>query len=422
MYNFIKGLERKLRCKYFYREVLRPIKYSIKSNLSEYFRKLRKKVYFCKKYTNMNCKLYTVVERSKNIVYSPVFINEFNSKCQITTSEPEIKVGIVGGANAVSGTSLIIHDGIAFYPDLFLPKEHISPAEFNGYIDYNENFEKINLYFKGKYFEEEGIVLFGMITENWAHWILEVIPKLIFVDELGIDAKIPICIDSNVHKNFNEVLDLVNVKKRKVIYSEKYRNIHFKKLVFISPVSYTPPYFGKIFHNKTYPLASKDNHVFSKTALMKLKELVLKKISGGYNYKKIYIHRSVKNSGNNRPIKDLYYIETLAMQKGYIKIDPGDFSFKEQVKIFMNAEKIIAPVGAALVNTIFCINKCKILALVGNFDNADYYYFSNLSGILGNDLYYLKSNKINDVENILNVVYEYGEQTFYDAINSFDSL
>ena len=52
------------------------------------------------------------------------------------------------------------------------------------------------------------------------------------------------------------------------------------------------------------------------------------------------------------------------MQKGYIKIDPGDFSFSEKVKIFMNAEKIIAPVGAVLVNMTFYINKCKILTLV----------------------------------------------------------
>ncbi len=422
MYDSVKAFEKKIRHNFFYREILRPIKYSIQSALSDFFRKLRRKVYFCEKYTGINGELYTVVERSKNTVFSPVFINESSSKCQITISEPEIHVGVVDDANVVSGTSLIIHDGIAYYPDLFIPEKHISPAEFIGYIDYDENFEKINLYFKGDYFAEQGIVLFGMITENWAHWILEVIPRLLFVDELDIDSRIPIYIDSNVHKNFNEILDLVNVKKRKIIYSEKWRNIHFKKLVFISPVSYTPPYFGEVFHNKTYPAASKDNHIFSKTALLKLKGLVLKKITEGYNYKKIYIHRSIKNSGNIRPIKDLYYIEALAMQKGYIKIDPGDFSFSEQVKIFMNAEKIIAPVGAALVNTTFCINKCKILALVGNFDNADYYYFSNLSGVLGHDLYYLKSNKIKNVENILNVVYEYNERTLYDAINYFDSL
>jgi capsular polysaccharide biosynthesis protein len=48
---------------------------------------------------------------------------------------------------------------------------------------------------------------------------------------------------------------------------------------------------------------------------------------------------------------------------GFKTVYTEDFSFNEQVKIFQNAEFIVAPNGSALNNLIFCSSKVKVLML-----------------------------------------------------------
>lgn len=423
MYKFFKKREKEIRETILYKNYIKPIKYKVKYQFKKIYLSIIKKSYILLPYSTAekNCSHIDIIKKGKNKVTIPVFFNENKIfRNQIEIIEPEISINIFENASAISGTSLIIKDDKAFHPDVFLPHKHVSPSEVNGYIDYDDTYKVLNTYINKNLRKKEGIILFGMITENWAHWLLEVLPKLILIDQHGIDKKIPIYIDSNVHENFIQSLKLINSNKREIHYIKKWTRVDFEKLVFISNTSFTPPFFSFYFKNKVYPYPSKDNHIFSKHALSLFKKTVIEKTNSKYNYKKIYIHRSDKNAGNKRPITNLYYIETLAMQKGYIKLDPGDYNFEEQAEIFMNAEKIISPVGASLVNTIFCKNKCKILALTGSFYRADHYYFSNLMGILGHELYLLKSKFIKDTSDSLNITFEYEEKDIFNAINFFD--
>ena len=77
-------------------------------------------------------------------------------------------------------------------------------------------------------------------------------------------------------------------------------------------------------------------------------------------------------------------------------ITPESMGFTEQVVACVDAEIIIAPIGASLANMIFARSGCKIIVLSPYYDEASYYYYSNLAGVLGHELHYVLGYQINE--------------------------
>ena len=77
----------------------------------------------------------------------------------------------------------------------------------------------------------------------------------------------------------------------------------------------------------------------------------------------------------------------IAINNGYVEVHPESMTFKEQVKLFSNAESIIGPSGAAFSNIICCKEGCKILILIS--DRYEVTIFSNIAGLLHLDMQYL---------------------------------
>ena len=114
--------------------------------------------------------------------------------------------------------------------------------------------------------------------------------------------------------------------------------------------------------------------------------------------KKIYVTRE---NSNYRKIINEGDIVTLLRQKGYRVINPQLYEIEEQIEIFSNAEKIIAPHGSNLANIIFCKPGTEIFEITPSFnDNEKTLENRYLNLALMNDL---KHNKIIadtvDVEN-----------------------
>ena len=105
--------------------------------------------------------------------------------------------------------------------------------------------------------------------------------------------------------------------------------------------------------------------------------------------KKIYVTRE---DSNYRKIINEGDVVTLLKQKGYRVINPQLYKIEEQIEIFSNAEKIIAPHGSNLANIIFCKPGTEIFEFTPSFKDNEMILedrYSNLSLI--NDL---KHNKI----------------------------
>ena len=100
--------------------------------------------------------------------------------------------------------------------------------------------------------------------------------------------------------------------------------------------------------------------------------------------KKIYVTRE---DSNYRKIINEGDVVTILREKGYKVINPQLYEIEEQIEIFSNAEKIIAPHGSNLANIIFCKQGTEIFELTPAFKNDEIIFenrYSNLS--LKNDL------------------------------------
>ena len=87
-------------------------------------------------------------------------------------------------------------------------------------------------------------------------------------------------------------------------------------------------------------------------------------------------------------------IEHFLEKRNFKVLEPASMNFSEQVAACKEAEFIIAAVGAALANMIFSPPGCKIIALAPYYDDANYYYYSNLAGVLEHELYYVLGREI----------------------------
>ena len=84
--------------------------------------------------------------------------------------------------------------------------------------------------------------------------------------------------------------------------------------------------------------------------------------------KKIYVSR---DDSNYRKIINSGDVVSLLRDKGYKVINPQLYEIEEQIEIFANAEKIIAPHGSNLANIIFCKPGTEIFEITPSFKNNE---------------------------------------------------
>ena len=137
--------------------------------------------------------------------------------------------------------------------------------------------------------------------------------------------------------------------------------------------------------------------------------------------KKIYITRQ---DSSYRKIINESDVVTLLREKGFKVINPQLYEIEEQIEIFSNAEKIIAPHGSNLANIIFCKPGTEILEITPMFrDNEKILEdrYLNLSQI--NNLNHSKiiSDTV-DVENHSSLAKKYIHKNVLSESNYYKNL
>jgi len=139
------------------------------------------------------------------------------------------------------------------------------------------------------------------------------------------------------------------------------------------------------------------------------------------NSKKIYVTRE---DSNYRKIINEADVVTLLRENGYRVINPQLYEIEEQIEIFSNAEKIIAPHGSNLANIIFCKPGTEIFEITPSFrDNEKILEDRYLNLCLINNL---KHNKIIsdtvDVENHSTLAKKYINNNVLSQSNYYKNL
>lgn len=137
--------------------------------------------------------------------------------------------------------------------------------------------------------------------------------------------------------------------------------------------------------------------------------------------KKIYVTRE---DSNYRKVINEGDVVTLLREKGYRVINPQLYEIEEQIEIFSNAEKIIAPHGSNLANIIFCKPGTEIFEITPSFrDNEKILEDRYLNLCLINNLNHKKivSDTV-DVENHSTLAKKYIHKNVLSQSNYYKNL
>ena len=223
------------------------------------------------------------------------------------------------------------------------------------------------------YFNKSLVVLgVGALEANYSHAWTELAARAyaIKLSEIKYDK---ILIDKET-KFIKEILKLIGLQEDKIIFSNNYRYIKARKLIYPEMINNFKQYFINgifVYHRKFLP--SWINYLY---------EDVSRKVYGvnlNYDFEKIYISRRNKLEREITNEKELIiYLK----KKGFKVIYFEDYSIYEQINIMKCARQVIAIHGAGLVNINFCKKGTKILELFPFYYQCAFFYMhSNMLNI-----------------------------------------
>lgn len=211
-------------------------------------------------------------------------------------------------------------------------------------------------------------------SENYCHWLLDELPKILLA---GIDIQdIKIAIRDLTQPFQYESLRRFGIKAENIIPVADFTAIKADKLiVFTEMRDDTAP----AWHGASWALEPMRLHLSATS-------------SPKHTPRKIYISRA---GARGRRIINEDALIPILRQAGYQIIYPEKYSFQEQIKLFGAASHIIAPHGAGLANLVFCQNLRQLIEIfppgygtpfahvLCNYLGARYYTWHTQSHIAG---------------------------------------
>ena len=171
---------------------------------------------------------------------------------------------------------------------------------------------------------------------TYAHWLLDALPRLSLVSEFPENCKILVPFAPSSFKQ--QSLQLLGLEQRCRPTSE--RHLIIDEFYFSSPTSQIVcwnPYAINFLRDKFLPFSE------SKPDLPKR----------FYNVRKGFL----RGAANEDEVIDLF------KNLGWTIVDTAQFSFRDQISLFSNAEAICGIHGAGFANIVWCRPGCKVIEL-----------------------------------------------------------
>jgi len=214
----------------------------------------------------------------------------------------------------------------------------------------------------------EAIFLMGRVDENWYHFLLDTLPRLLFLENLP--AHIPLLVRNDIPETSKEFLQ--NITSRQVIEVDASDILYVGKLHVI-------PGRSTIFDSR--PPKGMSQVELSPLVTKLLRDKVLKVLPINSNlhleerifFKRKSVTRNVINWSKIRQILVCFSFREIPLDTEF---------FRDQVKVFFTANFVVSPGGAVLSNIIFMKPGSKLLALT-SFRGRQNNLWRELSGVCG---------------------------------------
>lgn len=216
-------------------------------------------------------------------------------------------------------------------------------------------------------------------SDNWMHWLSESVPRFVIALDSMKDKKFGLLVDQQLPENMREILDIF------VAGRERFEvPIHCAVIVeqLIVPAGHS----GISAFWPRRPGAGNGFFYFDQDGLRLAREKVL----GHYLCKprkarKIFILRK----SFFRHIANQESVELLLRSHGFEPVSPGDLTVHEQVKLFSEADVVVAQAGAALANIMFMPEESTVICLSVRNEHVNYDYFRDYAKTFKVNLMYV---------------------------------
>ena len=300
---------------------------------------------------------------------------------------PEIYVATINNAVIYGGTNLVLADGEVICHDLYDFERDYTSEELHGRILIDPKFKRIRWLLHDEMPERipAAAAFVDASAANYAHWLTEVLPRIVLFCSEERFKGIPIVINDGLHKNIMESLFLVTGVEQEIITLPIGRALAVDELYLTSVTGYVP--FGR----RTNKLSGHSHGMFSPLAFEKIRTKL--NAVGQQTDEKVWPAKMFlrRNSGL-RKISNAIELEKLLITRGYVIVEPENLTFLQQMQLFEHAKVIVSPTGAALANAIVCKPSTQVAVLMGKHEDMIYRYWSNMLSQFGIRVSYVLGN------------------------------
>lgn len=230
---------------------------------------------------------------------------------------------------------------------------------------------------------DTGIYMLSDSSQNYAHWVTEVLTRFHAIDQANLPEQIPLLVNDHLYPQQIDSLQALAGKQRPIIPLSSASLHRVDHLYFPStPISY--------FQNKLGPGKSPapTEATFQPAAIAHFRSKLLEQFAATESkLRRLWISR--KNQTKYRRFLNEEEIETIFCAHGFELVYPEKMSFAEQVRTFSTAEMIAGGTGAGMANMVFAPPGAKILLFTVYHPHINYNYFNNLAKINRQELAYV---------------------------------
>jgi len=345
---------------------------------------------------------------------------------------PAIKLYEFEDVEVAGWTDFIFYKNKAIIPSMIDIKNDVFVAELERRARVNIERSEVALWTKFRSIKvHNAISLLGQSSCNYAHFLTEVLPRLVHAAKFPHLDDYSLLVDTDCHPNIYSAIVTTGHAPRNIIYVKPWQRVRVQRLAYITPPSYTRPdnrryfeqgvmappgtntYFSEqsldevrntvglaairylfpedkssIGRNSRTPAELSKSKALRRSKYQKDASLS-EKVDGNANKeerktsrRRLFFVRE-QDAHNGRTIANMQEVLKLLKKYRFTDVSMQRLSFEDQVSLMRGCEIIVSPIGADLGNAVFAPKGTKIVVLSPNYKNADFSYFSNLLTALG---------------------------------------
>lgn len=228
---------------------------------------------------------------------------------------------------------------------------------------------------------KKGISLAGNAPWNYYHWMMEILPKLLYLDQLDPEtADWPVLIPEDALKIPNMVAGIAALApQRKIRPMMNDRTYIVDDAIVISSPSLVPYNLRNKYRSRPEDAGIRPSALRGLAAA----------ISGGESEsqtpsERLYLARG----GTLRSFNEVELIAGLR-DRGFRTVYPGEYSLHDQAELFASAQFLLGASGAAWTGLMFAQSGAKALSWLP-FEIGDFSLYSTMASVQGVDLRFIK--------------------------------